>query len=96
MDHKKFTMRNALLVFCITSVVFALLLQTFLFHQTLRRQIRAESMKDFLSARQEDAGFEIRRILWQRSSPLGIRNKQKAICLNFVGVGSGSEYACQD
>lgn len=52
-------------------------------------------MKDFLSARQEDAGFEIRRILWQRSSPLGIRNKQKAICLNFVGVGSGSEYACQ-
>ena len=46
MDHKKFTMRNALLVFCITSVVFALLLQTFLFHQTLRRQIRAESISD--------------------------------------------------
>ena len=39
-------MRNALLVFCITSVVFALLLQTFLFHQTLRRQIRAESISD--------------------------------------------------
>ena len=39
-------MRNALLVLCISSVVFALLLQTFLFHQSLRRQIRAESISD--------------------------------------------------
>lgn len=39
-------MRNALLFFCISSVVFALLLQTFLFHQSLRRQIRTESMSD--------------------------------------------------
>ena len=39
-------MRNALMVLCISSVVFALLLQTFLFHQSLRRQIRAESIAD--------------------------------------------------
>ena len=39
-------MRRALLVLCIASVVFALLLQTFLFHQSLRRQIRAESISD--------------------------------------------------
>lgn len=43
---KKWTMRRALLVLCIASVVFALLLQTFLFHQSLRRQIRAESISD--------------------------------------------------
>ena len=46
MKQKKWTMRNALLVLCICSVVFALLLQTFLFHQSLRRQIRAESISD--------------------------------------------------
>ena len=46
MKRKKWTMRNALLVLCISSVVFALLLQTFLFHQSLRRQIRAESISD--------------------------------------------------
>lgn len=46
MKQKKWTMRNALLVLCISSVVFALLLQTFLFHQSLRRQIRAESISD--------------------------------------------------
>ena len=46
MKHNKWTMRNALLVLCISSVVFALLLQTFLFHQSLRRQIRAESISD--------------------------------------------------
>ena len=39
-------MRKALLVLCISSVVFALLLQTFLFHQSLRRQIRVESISD--------------------------------------------------
>ena len=43
---KRWTMRRALLVLCIVSVVFALLLQTFLFHQSLRRQIRAESISD--------------------------------------------------
>ena len=43
---KEWTMRKALLVLCIVSVVFALLLQTFLFHQSLRRQIRAESISD--------------------------------------------------
>ncbi len=46
MKHRKWTMRKALLLFCIGSVVFALLLQTFLFHQSLRRQIRAESVAD--------------------------------------------------
>lgn len=46
MNQKKWTMRTALLVLCISSVVFALLLQTFLFHQSLRRQIRAESISD--------------------------------------------------
>ena len=46
MKQKKWTMRTALLVLCISSVVFALLLQTFLFHQSLRRQIRAESISD--------------------------------------------------
>ena len=44
--EKRWTMRKALLVLCISSVVFALLLQTFLFHQSLRRQIRAESISD--------------------------------------------------
>ena len=39
-------MRKALMVLCISSVVFALLLQTFLFHQSLRKQIRAESIAD--------------------------------------------------
>ena len=43
---KRWTMRRALLVLCIASVVFALLLQTFLFHQSLRRQIRVESISD--------------------------------------------------
>ena len=46
MKQKKWTMRTALLVLCISSVVFALLLQTFLFHQSLRSQIRAESISD--------------------------------------------------
>ena len=46
MKHNKWTMRNTLLVLCISSVVFALLLQTFLFHQSLRRQIRTESISD--------------------------------------------------
>lgn len=44
--EKRWTMRKALLVLCISSVVFALLLQTFLFHQSLRRQIRVESISD--------------------------------------------------
>ena len=39
-------MRKAMLVLCISSVLFALLLQTFLFQQSLRRQIRAEIISD--------------------------------------------------
>ena len=39
-------MRKATLVLCISSVLFALLLQTFLFQQSLRRQIRAEIISD--------------------------------------------------
>lgn len=43
---KEWTMRKALLVLCIVSVVFALLLQTFLFHQSLLQTGRAESISD--------------------------------------------------
>ena len=46
MKSKKWTMRKAVLVLCISSVLFALLLQTFLFQQSLRRQIRAEIISD--------------------------------------------------
>ena len=46
MKSKKWTMRKAMLVLCISSVLFALLLQTFLFQQSLRRQIRAEIISD--------------------------------------------------
>ena len=79
MNHKKLTMRNALLVVCITSVVFALLLQTFLFHQTLRRQIRAESISDneiSLNKMQEDIGAFIHNI---RTEMLTIYSEQDLI-----------------
>ena len=46
MQSTKWTMRNALLLCCIGSVVLALCLQTFLFHQSLRRQIRVDSISD--------------------------------------------------
>lgn len=46
MRQRKWTMRMALLIFCIGSVMLALLLQTFLFYQSLRRQIRAEIIAD--------------------------------------------------
>lgn len=46
MKHSRWTMRKGLLVFCIGSVLMALLLQTFLFQQSLRRQIRIESIAD--------------------------------------------------
>lgn len=46
MQSTKWTMRNALLLCCICSVVLALCLQTFLFHQSLRRQIRVDSISD--------------------------------------------------
>ena len=79
MNHKKLTMRNALLGVCITSVVFALLLQTFLFHQTLRRQIRAESISDneiSLNKMQEDIGAFIHNI---RTEMLTIYSEQDLI-----------------
>lgn len=44
MKRRTWTMRKGLLLFSISIVVFALLLQTYLFHQSLRRQIRAESV----------------------------------------------------
>lgn len=47
MERRKWTMRSVLLIFCIGSVMFALLLQTFLFYQSLRRQIRIESVSDY-------------------------------------------------
>ena len=79
MNHKKLTMRNALLAVCITSVVFALLLQTFLFHQTLRRQIRAESISDnelSLNKMQEDITSFIHNI---RTEMLTIYSEQDLI-----------------
>ena len=79
MNHKKLTMRNALLAVCITSVVFALLLQTFLFHQTLRRQIRAESISDnelSLNKMQEDIASFIHNI---RTEMLTIYSEQDLI-----------------
>lgn len=44
MKHNKWTMRKAILLFCIGSILFALLLQTYLFQQSLKRQIRSESI----------------------------------------------------
>lgn len=46
MRHSKRTMRMVILIFCIGSVLLALLLQTFLFRQSLSRQIRSESIAD--------------------------------------------------
>lgn len=46
MKHSRWTMRRGILFFYIGSVLLALLLQTFLFQQSLRRQIRAESIAD--------------------------------------------------
>lgn len=40
------TMRNAIMVFCVGCVMAALLMQTFLFQQSLKRQIRTESIAD--------------------------------------------------
>ena len=91
MDHKKFTMRNALLVFCITSVVFALLLQTFLFHQTLRRQIRAESISDHeisLNKMQTDIASFIHNV---RTEMLTIYSEQDLI----RDLRSAAEYGLQ-
>ena len=79
MKQKKWTMRNALLVLCISSVVFALLLQTFLFHQSLRRQIRAESISDHeisLNKMQTDLSNFIRTI---RGEMLTIYSEQDLI-----------------
>lgn len=46
MKRRRWTMRKGILVFCIGSVLLALLLQTFLFQQSLRIQIRSESIAD--------------------------------------------------
>lgn len=46
MKHGRWTMRMVILIFCIGSVLLALLLQTFLFRQSLSRQIRSESIAD--------------------------------------------------
>ena len=40
------TMRKAIMVFCVGCVMAALLMQTFLFQQSLKRQIRTESIAD--------------------------------------------------
>lgn len=79
MKHKKWTMRNALLVFCISSVIFALLLQTFLFHQSLRSQIRTESVYNHelsLKKMQSDLSSFIHTI---RSEMLTIYSEQDLI-----------------
>ena len=46
MKKKGWTMRKAILVFCIGCVLSALFLQTLLFQESLRRQIRFESITD--------------------------------------------------
>lgn len=79
MKRRRWTMRKALLLFCIGSVVFALLLQTFLFHQSLRSQIRAESVADHetsLKKMQADIASFIRNL---RSEMLTIYNERDLI-----------------
>ena len=91
MKRKKITMRNALLIFCITSVVFALLLQTFLFHQTLRRQIRTESISDHeisLTKMQTDIASFIHNI---RTEMLTIYSEQDLISALRAAEEEGSE-----
>ncbi len=46
MRHRRWTMRSAILISCIASVLIALLLQTFLFQRSLRQQIRTESVTE--------------------------------------------------
>ena len=90
MKRKKITMRNALLIFCITSVVFALLLQTFLFHQTLRRQIRTESISDHeisLTKMQTDIASFIHNI---RTEMLTIYSEQDLISALRAAEEEGS------
>ena len=46
MKKSGWTMRKAIMVFCVGCVIAALLMQTFLFQQSLKRQIRTESIAD--------------------------------------------------
>lgn len=46
MKKSGWTMRKAIMVFCVGCVMAALLMQTFLFQQSLKRQIRTESIAD--------------------------------------------------
>ncbi|MDO4308849.1 MAG: histidine kinase [Eubacteriales bacterium] len=79
MDHRKWTMRKVLLFFCIGIVVFALLLQTFLFQQSLRRQIRTDSVENHelsLNKMQADIGSFIRNL---KNEMLTIYNERDLI-----------------
>ncbi len=46
MKNSGWTMRKAIMIFCVGCVMAALLMQTFLFQQSLKRQIRTESIAD--------------------------------------------------
>ena len=46
MKKNGWTMRKAIMIFCVGCVMAALLMQTFLFQQSLKRQIRTESIAD--------------------------------------------------
>ena len=46
MKNSGWTMRRAIMIFCVGCVMAALLMQTFLFQQSLKRQIRTESIAD--------------------------------------------------
>lgn len=91
MKHIRWTMRKAVLLFCIGSVVFALLLQTFLFHQSLKMQIRTESVTDYeisLTKMQADIVSFIRNL---RSEMLTIYNERDLIeSLRESAAGEGN------
>lgn len=90
MKHHKLTMRNTLLCFCIASVILALLLQTFLFHQSLRMQIRTEIVSDHelsLNKMQTDIGSFIHNI---RGEMLSIYSEQDLIASLRNSAENGS------
>ena len=90
MKHHKLTMRNTLLCFCIASVILALLLQTFLFHQSLRMQIRTEIVSDHelsLNKMQTDIGSFIQNI---RGEMLSIYSEQDLIASLRNSAENGS------
>ncbi len=90
MRHGKRTMRMVILSFCIGSVLLALLLQTFLFRQSLRRQIRSESISDYetsLEKMQNDISSFIHSL---RAEMLTIYNERDLIeSLRAVADGEG-------